>query len=455
MGLTHYLKNVASVVMAPVVKALNNTFPNYATGVSMLMGNTFRLMGLSNKSAYSNKIFYAGANIFVRKITEAPIMFSQVKNKPAARKFNKFYSKAISNENRAFIKSQTLTELEDHPLNELFDNLGMEGMADFWYNYQFGDGFLYFEGLDAELSRNVLPVTVHSLDRDRITIVKDDASKFSPAAYYLYTCDNGQQITIEKDRILHLKHWNPNLADLKGLGVDEIAIGDISLNQANITAQGAAFENGGRGTLFGSKVDVTSEGKRVGKMTVTEMADLQRTIQNDMSGARNNRRMKFTNAEVTVTPYGDTLAEMELVKSEENNWKNIFAVMGIPWALTPVASQSSENSIITGYKSLVTNLIISELRKFDQKLNAIIKQWWPDIIACHDLTEFTELAPDLALMASVFGKPDLSVDEKRAIYSYDAVGGDIGKAILVASGLMLIEDVVSGEIETDPNAEGL
>ena len=455
MGLTHYLKNVGGAVLAPIVKAISNTFPVLGAGFTMTFGNSFRLMGLSNKSAYSNKIFYAGANIFVRKITEAPIMFSQVKNKPAARKFNKFYSKAISNENRAFIKSQTLTELEDHPLNELFDTLGMEGMADFWYNYQFGDGFLYFEGLDAELSRKTLPETVHSLDRDRITIVKDDASKFSPVAYYLYTCDNGQQIRIEKNRILHLKHWNPNLADLKGLGVDEIAIGDISLNQANITAQGAAFENGGRGTLFSGKTEINNEGKPVNKMGSTEMSMLKDAMQRDIAGARNNRRMKFTNGEVVVTPYGDTLAEMELVKSEENNWKNIFAVMGIPWALTPVASQSSENSIITGYKSLVTNLIISELRKFDQKLNAIIKQWWPDIIACHDLTEFTELAPDLALLASVYGKPDLSVDQKLALYGYESVGGDIGKAILVASGLMLIEDVVSGEIETDPNAEGL
>jgi len=455
MGLTHYLKNVGGAVLAPIVKAISNTFPALGAGFTMTFGNSFRLMGLSNKSAYSNKIFYAGANIFVRKITEAPIMFSQVKNKSAARKFNKFYSKAISNENRAFIKSQTLTELEDHPLNELFDTLGMEGMADFWYNYQFGDGFLYFEGLDAELSRKTLPETVHSLDRDRITIVKDDRSKFSPVAYYLYTCDNGQQITIEKNRILHLKHWNPNLADLKGLGVDEIAIGDISLNQANITAQGAAFENGGRGTLFSGKTEINNEGKPVNKMGSTEMSMLKDAMQRDMVGARNNRRMKFTNGEVVVTPYGDTLAEMELVKSEENNWKNIFAVMGIPWALTPVASQSSENSIITGYKSLVTNLIISELRKFDQKLNAIIKQWWPDIIACHDLTEFTELAPDLALLASVYGKPDLSVDQKLALYGYESVGGDIGKAILVASGLMLIQDIVSGEIETDPNAEVL
>ena len=453
MEIKQYFKSVASAVMAPVVKSLSNTFPAYGAGFTMMMGGTFNMLGIGNKAAYSNKIFYTASNIFVRKITEAPIIFSEEKNKAAARKFaSKYYSKSISNEDRAFIKAAVLTELENHELNDMFDRLGIEGMEDFWYNYNHGDGFLFFETLDPEFSRSTKPVAVHSLNRDRVTPVQS-GERFETISHYLYTTNNGTQIRIDKDNMLHLKHWNPNHGDLKGLGVDLIANPDISLNTANTTAQGAAFENGGRGTLFSSTVDITSEGKRVGKMTVQEMADLKKTVLEDMSGARNNRRQKFTNNDVKVTPYGDTLAEMELVESEKSNWLNIFAIMGLPWALSPVGSMASENSVIVGYKSLVTNLCISELRKFDQKLSQKIGKWWPGVIGAHDLTEYSELAPDLKLMKETFGAPLLRVDEVRKMYRFDEIGGDEGNAILVPSGFMLLKDVISDEFAGTPNPD--
>lgn len=451
MAIKAYLKNVAGAVLEPVAKSLWGISPNLSLGLSMFSDRVFRF-GLSGRAAYGNKIFYTGANIIVRKMIEAPITFNK-KKKSATKSIDKFYSKNISNPERNTIKAQALDELPDHELASMFT---IELMEDFWHNYNFGDGFLWFETLTEGLTRNNKPVAVHSLRPDRVEIVRNN-NRFDNIEKYRYTCKNGDTIDLDKDSVLHLKHWNPNLdTNLKGYGVDVVCAKDIALNDAGNEAEGAAYVNGGRGTLFSSKVDhVGEEGVRRNKLTVEQLATLKQDIAEDMQGARNNRRMKYTNGEVVVTPYGDTLAEMEINKSEDSRWKNVFAIMGIPWALTPVASQSSENSIITGYKALVTNLIISELRKFDQKLTAVIKKWWSDIIAVSDLTEYSELAPDLVMMKTVYGTPSIREDERRKIFGFDEIGGEMGNAILVPSGMMLLSDIVSGELEVDNETDAL
>jgi len=458
MNAKEYLKGVARATIGPVVKALSSAFPSLGPGFSIVAGRAFG-WSLNGMQAYNNKIFYAASNLLVTKLTEVPILFNKKKDTPKAKsiKFNQFYSKNITNEARVFIKNQALTELENHPLNDLFDNpntyqSGLELLEDFWHNYDFGDGYLFFETID--VGRNAgKPVRVHSLHRNRVEPVKSN-DRFDAISLFRYTAINGTQIDIDKKYILHLKRWNPVLEDLRGLGVDQITAMDISLNNSNSIAQGAAFENGGRGTLFSSDVAITSEGKPVGKLTAEQIKTLKETVMSDFAGAKNNRRMHFTNGKVDVQAYGDTLAEMELIGASTANWEHIYATMGIPDVLCPTTKASTESNVKAGYKALVTNNIISKLRKFDMKLNQKIQQWYPDVISCHDLTEFSELAPDLELMMKVYGKPTLSEDERRAVFGYDEMEGGMGKVYLVPSGLMKIEDLVSNDFNSlpDPNS---
>lgn len=444
-----YFKNLGNAVNN-VAKSLFGFSPNLSVGLSMFNERVFR-WDISGYTAYNNKIFFTGANIIVRKMIEAPITFNE-KKKQATKSIDKFYSKNISNPERNTVKSAAVVELPDHPLASMFT---IDIMEDFWNYYNFGDGFLWFESLDGELSRNKKPVAVHSLNPERVYIVTNNA-RFDNVERYDYTADNGEVIPIPKNQILRLKHWNPRItADMKGFGLQVACAKDIALNEAGNEAEGAAYVNGGRGTLFSSKTEVTTDGKVVDKMTGPQMSALKETITKDLSGARNNRKQKFTNGEVVVTPYGDTLAEMEINKSEDSRWKNIFAIMGIPKELSPVNFTGSENSVQAGYKALVTNLVISQLRKFDQKLTALIQQWFPGIIAIHDLTEYAELAPDLKLMKEVYGTPSISENERRKVFGFDELPGDIGKAILVSSGLMNLSDIVNNEFDQTPDAETL
>src|SRR5690606_27169043 len=158
------------------------------------------------------------------------------------------------------------------------------------------------------------------------------------------------------------------------------------------------------------------------------MVDLQGKVDRDMSGAHNNGRKHFTNGEVVVTPYGDSIAEMQLIDAEPNNWLSVYTAMGIPWSLGPIVKAATENNVDAGHKALVTNLIVALERKFDQKLNAITNKWYPGVIALHDLTDFNELAPDLELISKVYARSNISLteDERRVLLNYDKLGGDIG-----------------------------
>lgn len=445
------IKEAWKVLFSKSASSFSAAYPNLGAALPLVFGKEFKY-NLSGYSAYNNKIFYSASNLLVTKLTETPIMFSK-REANTEKSIDRFYSKAIANEKRQFIKAQALTEVENHPLNDLFDDpndyaSGIELMEDFWHNFNFGDGYLFFE-LN-EIGRNTgKPVHVHSLCRDRMEPVKSN-DRFNAIAYYNYTCLNGVVIPIQPNVVLHLKQWNPVPLQLKGLGVDQIVSKDVSLSESNMLAQGAAFANGGRGTLFSSDADMTTEGRMVDKMTAQQAASLKETILKDFAGAQNNRRLHFTNGKVEVQSYGDTLAEMELVAAGTSNWEHIYATMGIPDVLCPTTKASTESNVKAGYKALVTNNIISKLRKFDQKLLKITKQWYPDIVPCHDLTEFSELAPDLELMAKVYGQPLLTNNERRAIFNYDELdeGGDV---ILIPSGFMKLEDIMDADLDSVPN----
>jgi|GEM_PF-3520302 len=448
MSAKQYFKSVGLAIIEPAYKALVKSYPNYAPGVPMSLGKTFR-WSLNGNTAYNNKIFYAAQNILVRKLTEAPITFSQKKTGSKV-KFDRYYSKAITNEKRSALKALALTELEEHDLNRLFDNpngyqSGIELMEDFWHWYGFGNGYLWFETL-GEGTRNKSVVHIHCLPSCSVEVVESNNYE-TPVKEYVYTTRIGLQLRIPPEQILHLKHWNNTPGSLEGLGVDTVAAMDISLNNSNNVAQGAVFINGGRGTLFSSDIGVDKDGEVVEKMTAEQMEALRETMQRELVGAHNNRKMYYTNGFISAQNFGDSMAEMELISAETNNWKSIFAICGIPVALAPITEASTENNVKAGYKALVTNLIVSELRKFDQKLTQKAAIFYPNdkIIAAHDLTEYTELAPDLEIMKNVYGMPSLMEDERRAIFGYDELPDGLGQVVLVATGLMKLEDIVNDE----------
>lgn len=422
-------------------------------------GGFFSWLGWKGITYYNNKIVYAGLNILVKKLTEPEILINRVRpNKQS--KIAKYYSKSISNEHRAFAKAQAFDELDSHELIDLLEKpndyqTGIEMREQFWFNYQYGDGFIIALNDDPNSpgaeSRRFKPTMFLAINRNRVDVIRSE-EKYRPIAYYRITLFNGEQITLFPDQVFHLQKWNPE-SYLWGAGFTYAASATIEENYQNTVARGAAFRNGGRGTLLSSDIGGNTADTRFEKMPSESMAALKKTVEQDMSGSENNRRMFFTNGFVSVQNYGDTLAEMEMIDADKSNWKDVYATLGIPVSLTPTGDGLTDTNQDAGYKALVTNTIIPDLRKFDLKFKIFIAQWFPEIIPCHDLTAFSELMPDLKLMSEIFGKPKLTVDENRALFAYDNLPDKVqGETIFVDGSQKTIEQAIDGNF-TEPTTE--
>lgn len=456
MQVKQYIKGVAKAVLDPVVKSLGGSFPALGAGMYMTFGNTFRY-NWNGMTAYNNKIYYAAQNLLVNKLIETPVIFNKRLTKDTSRKLLSYYSAAKTNEQRKAIKETSFEEQENHPLNELFEKGNsyqspMEIFQDFWHNYGFGDGYLWFETIGNGLSRNTTPIAIHSLNKLRVNIMPS-YTESDGIAYYKYTTRNGRAIDIPKDQIFHLKKWNPQSQSLLGFDPSQVVAAQLALDLESEKAQGAAYVNGGRGTMFSSDITLDKDGEIVEKMTAEQMDTLKDEIESDFKGTQNYRRMHYTNGYVNAQNFGDTMAEMEISKTNVQQWEFTYATLGIPDVLCPTTKASTESNVQAGYKALVTNTIVPMLRLFDSGLTKVIQKWYPGIVAIHDITEFNELAPDLKLMMEVYGKPKLRVDEGRKIFGYDKIGGEIGNAILVDSGQVRIEDIVLGMDDTETDNE--
>lgn len=388
----------------------------YLTG-----GRIFAWGNNKGNSAYNNKIVYSAVNILVNKLVEPSILVSQIKNEKS---LNKYYSKSISNEGRRVEQVKALQELESHPLIDLLERpnsyqTGIELREAFWYNYIFGDGYL-IALTPGEDSRNEMPMELHALSSNRVEpIISQD--RYNPIVNYRITLFNGKQVYLDPKYVFHMSRWNPNDDFTSGFNPMTPAAKVIAKNDENQIAQGAAFINGGRGVLFSSDSQIDKDGNVVDLMPVESITALRETMLRDMSGAMNNQRRHFTNGKVNVANYGDTIAEMELIDAEKSDWRDIFAVLGIPIALGPTAEAMTDNNQEAGQKRLVTNTIMPLLKKFDMKFKVWCEQWYGvQVVPVHDLTEFKELAPDLKLLKEVYADlPFIKFSEKRTLFQYD------------------------------------
>lgn len=440
--------------------------PRFTTWAS----NPWRWMfgGAQTIEGYDNKIVYAGLNLLVRKLNECSVIVSKTSKKTG--KVTKYYNLMTSEVDRvaALIKGESgissyvkkelqIDELSEHPLIELLERpndyqTGLELWEQFWYNFQYGDGYIIAlndpDGPGAE-SRTFRPTKFFAPNKNMVYPQKSTSAEF-PISSYRITLFNGSQVDLDPRQVFHLSKWNPQPESIYGWVFTQSAGQTIGRNNENQVAQGAAFRNGGRGVLFTGESEISSmTGKVVDKLSGKQMSLLKETMMRNIQGSENNRQMSWTNGPVKVQNYGDTLAEMQLIDAESADWRDIYTVLGIPQVLGPTVDAMTENNVKAGYKALVSNTCIPDLKKRDLKFSRWIQQWYgADIIVTADLTEYTELAPDLELMMKVFGKPLLENDERRAIYKYDNMkDAEQGRTVLVEGNQKTLTQVMDGSYD--------
>lgn len=432
----------------------------YAPGVTMLMGGLFswNFKGKSSQltKGYENKIVYATVNVLVRKLIEAPLIVSKVKSFKDLQKL-KSYNFGYGNETGKYNVTQVkaLDELDNHDLIDLLNNpneyqTGIELLESFWFNYALsGDGFLFVE------KNGDKPVFIHCLPSDRVVIERSGNDWRKPITSYKFSAWDGTQIPLPMEDLMHLKKWSPYDPLQGGFSPLQATGSTVSKNDENDLAQGAIFKNGGTGTIVSSDI-IVQDNQTYSKLSVEQVQKLQKTVDTSWTGAKNNGSFHVTNGAIKVDKFGDTLVDMNAIEADNQDAVRIAASWGVNSILIGDKTGGTENNVKEAYKTLVTNSIVSELRKFDKKFKEFSKSWYKGerLDVSHDLTEFSELAPDLVLMKTVYGDAwYLSGDEKRKIFNMDESNDPNMKRFLIPSGMMFLDDLGNDEFNDMPASE--
>lgn len=424
-------------------------------GLAMLLGGGFT-WGSDYAGSYRNKVVYSAVNLLVRKLTETPIIVSMVKSE----KQFKSFMKTVSPERLKASKELSMDELDEHPFLDLWNmpndyQTSLDLQEDFWFNVILhrDGGYLFFERSGADDRRPGRIVAVHSLPSWCVTPMLSRDWR-NPVEYYQFFSWTGEMISISPNNILNIRGWNPSSQTI-GFSFQDSTFKTIAQNEANQEGQGAAFRNGGTGILLSSDTAQSGVNKDiVDKISPDQMKQVADTIKRNMSGFQNTKAINFTNGYVNVQKLGDTLVDLASIDAEKSNWKDIYTVLGIPIVLGPTAEAMTESNVVAGFKALVTNTIVPMLRKFDEKLNRYVgKDYEGKIRICHDVTEFTELAPDLKLMKETYGEMwQITPNELRNIFNFDRSEDPNMDKIYIKTGLSPL-DSINEDISLDPDAK--
>lgn len=446
-------------IIQKIKSAFVETKSYYMPGVNMILGSSFS-WDYKTKNAqllgYQNKIVYATVNVLVRKLIEAPLIVNKVKSEKDLQKF-KSYNFSSGNETGKFniYKVKALEELDKHPLIDILNSpnnyqTGKELLESFWSYYELtGDGFLFVE------KNAYKPVFLHCLPTNRVTIYRDGDDWRQPITKLIFNAWNGTNIELPLEDVMHLKKWSP-LDPLQGGYSPLYAVGGVvSKNNEKDLAEGSALKNGSTGTIIGSDT-LVHDGKSYSKLSVEQVAEIKKTVYSEWSGARNVGKIHVTNGLVNVQKYGDSLIDLNTINMDNQDAVRIAAAWGVDSCLIGDKSGGTENNVKAAYKALVTNVVVSELRKFDAKFNEFSEKWYKGerLYVAHDLTEFNELAPDLEIMSKVYGNAwQVTGNEYRKIINLDSSNNPNMDKFMAPSGRVPLDDLFTDDFDVlDPNA---
>jgi hypothetical protein len=120
------------------------------------------------------------------------------------------------------------------------------------------------------------------------------------------------------------------------------------------------------------------------------------------------------------------------------------------WGLDPILlgrGTGTNSNQEMARKALIVDIIIPYLNNLEQNLMnwlcpAYDKSDGVKYIIDFDTTVYSELQPDLKLMKEIYGMPSLTEDERRPLFNFDELGGELGAAILVDQGKITLQDVI-------------
>lgn len=306
-----------------------------------------------------------------------------------------------------------------------------------------GEVFIYGVG-PGEDSKNYGKYTeLYAMPSHLVTLVTGDIT--NPVKGYKILLGN-QTIEIPFKDVCHMKMWNPywdlNGNQLRGQSPLLAGLRYLKKNDIGIHSSVKLLENRGAETIVSPNHPDSKYWLNPGQVTSTEEA-----IQSKVNGAANRGKVVVSAMPLQATQLGLSPQALQIIESMNDDITVLCSLWGIDPILLGRGAGTYTNAP-DARKALVVDVVIPYLNNFEQKLmNWLCPAFGMadgvKYVIDFDTTVYSELQPDLKLMKEIYGMPSITEDERRPLFNFDELGGELGAAILVDQGKITLQDVIS------------
>ena len=281
------------------------------------------------------------------------------------------------------------------------------------------NGNFYLYGLERETGLKEI-ISLHVPPAHEVEIVA--GTTFDPIAGYKLKSYFKHQDSIEPQKIMHLKTFNPdfNINGSHLYGVSPLKAGRriLNLDNTGIDTSTANFANGGVRAIIHQAI--SKDSGYTNQLDPAQIEQLKKKIES-WTGADKSGSMVATNQPVAITKIGDTPVDLGVYTAMQTNMVRLCNLLSVPPELYQSGTTFSNKA--EARKKMITAGILPRLDLFKKRFNTWAverynngrKRYHVD----YDLFSITELQDDLSKIAEMYAKTDwVTINEKREAMNF-------------------------------------
>lgn len=399
----------------------------------------------------SNATIYAIIKKIADKSKIAPPLVYREKNATQRAKYKEFkYSGDISHHAQSLSIRAKAMDYDEN--NELYKLLSKPNPNQTWTEFSedvagfynsCGEVFIYGVGPGMDSKNYGKYTELYAMPSHLVTIISGDP--MTPVKGYKLLLGT-QTIMIDAKDVCHMKMWNPQWdlqgSQLRGQSPLLAGLKYLKRNDVGLASSVKMLENRGAEAIVSPNHPDSKYWLSPAQMEATESA-----IARKVNGSANAGKVVVSAMPLQATQLGLSPQALQIIESMDDDVTSLCGLWGIDPILLGRGAGTYTNAP-DARKALVTDIVVPYLNNLEQKLinwltPAFNKADNTTYVIDFDTTVYSELQPDLKLMRDVYGSPALTENERRALFNFDELTTDEGKAILVDSGKVMLSDVIA------------
>lgn len=348
----------------------------------------------------------------------------------------------------ATLKAQAFDEVDNHPFLDLMEkpNPLMSGKQFrrelLGYERITGNSYMY-AAVPGVGKNATIPQQLWVIPSPCVEIVM--GTRTDPVAGYKVSYF--MEDTIPKDRIMHMRTFNPVVGPINHnwlYGMAPARAGRRTFGEfdAAETAQGTLFKNmGPGGILSGSEPKAISEAQGI---------QIQDKFIQRHTGLVNGGGIVVTPAQVTWQEMGLSPVDLNIIEAKGDLLQEICAIYNYPKERITGSQNTASQGLAD--KQVITSCVMPLLRDFDDCITRFIRKAYNDdsLVYISDTQYYPELQEDRKDLATWLSQAWwVKVNEKRKAMDYDEEPD--GDVMLVPSGMVKLQDAIADV--ADPNID--